>query len=85
MSQLLGVIFFIAAIVLAYLYISMKIHVSQQVQDEVIRWRDRELESQKAHIFEVARIDAMAQLAIVLRPGASGKTWACPDISVTSA
>ncbi len=62
MSEPLGVLFLLAAIVFAYLYISTKSRISREVQSDVIRWREKELESQKQQILEIARGEAKIEL-----------------------
>lgn len=62
MSEPLGLLFLLAAIVFAYLYIATKSRISQQVQNEVIRWRETELEAQRQQIAQIARDEARVEL-----------------------
>jgi hypothetical protein len=58
MSEPLGLLFLVAAIVFAYLYIATKSRISQQIQSEVIRWRETELEAQRQQLAQISRDEA---------------------------
>lgn len=62
MSEPLGFLFLLAAIVFAYLYIATKSRISRQVQGEIIRWREKELESHRQQLLELARAEARVEL-----------------------
>jgi predicted Holliday junction resolvase-like endonuclease len=62
MSESLGALFLLAAIIFACLYIVTKSRMSDRVQNEVIRWRDKELESQKQLMLQLARGEAKVEL-----------------------
>jgi len=63
MSEALGILFLVAAIIFAYLYITAKVGFSRQVQIEITRWRDTELESHKQQLLELARSEVRVELA----------------------
>ena len=62
MSEPLGIVFLVVAIVFVYLYIALKSRVSREVQNEVLRWREREMESQARQIRDIARGEAKVEL-----------------------
>lgn len=62
MSEQLGFLFLVAAIVFAYLYFATKSRISEQVQKEAIRWREKELESHRQQLLELARAEAKVEL-----------------------
>ena len=62
MSESLGLVFLLVAIVFAYLYISTKSTFSREVQGEIIRWREKELESHRQQLLDLARAEARVEL-----------------------
>lgn len=62
MSEPLGFLFLFAAILLGYFYVSLRSRMSEQVHNEVIRWRNQELSNQKQQLLQIARDEARVEL-----------------------